>query len=57
MPWLSKSFAQAKVDIRARVKSEEQRAKDLKTLDTLERLRPGAWDSSDDGPEKKKQRA
>ena len=46
-------------DIRARVKSEELRAKDLKTLRTLEGLLPldEDWDSSDGEPEKKKQRA
>ena len=59
-----------KEDIRARIASEELRAKDLKTLRTLEGLllRPSGpptagassgeeWDSSDDEPEKKKQRA
>jgi hypothetical protein len=55
----------SKEDIRARVKSEELRAKDLKMLRTLEGLCPPVeespinedWDSSDGEPEKKKQRA
>ena len=48
-----------KEDIRARIASEELRAKDLKTLRVLEGLMPldEDWDSSDDEPEKKKQRA
>ena len=48
-----------KEDIRARIASEELRAKDLKTLRTLEGLMPldEDWDSSDGEPEKKKQRA
>ena len=53
-----------KEDIRARIASEELRAKDLKTLRTLEGLMPRpsgpptAGDSSSDGePEKKKQRS
>ena len=59
-----------KEDIRARIASEELRAKDLATLRTLEGLLPQPsgpptagdssgedWDSSDDEPEKKKQRA
>ena len=59
-----------KEDIRARIASEELRTKDLRTLRTPEDLMPrpsgpptaGAssgeeWDSSDDEPEKKKQRA
>ena len=48
-----------KEDIRARIASEELRAKDLKTLRTLEGLMPldEDWDSSDGEPEKKKQRS
>ena len=53
-----------KEDIRARIASEELRAKDLKTLRTLEGLLPrpsgpptAGDSSSDDEPEKKKQRA
>ena len=59
-----------KEDIRARIASEELRAKDLATLRTLEGLLPQPsgpptagdssgedWDSSDGEPEKKKQRA
>ena len=48
-----------KEDIRARIASEELRAKDLKTLRVLEGLMPldEDWDSSDGEPEKKKQRS
>ena len=53
-----------KEDIRARIASEELRAKDLATLRTLEGLMPrpsgpptAGASSSDDEPEKKKQRS
>ena len=53
-----------KEDIRARIASEELRAKDLATLRTLEGLLPqpsgpptAGDSSSDDEPEKKKQRS